>query len=144
MSAYKVKHYMQTDIPTIESNATASDAAKQMEKLGRGYLIVLKELTPAGIVTNRDIVNKVVAKDLDPKKVIVSEVMTSPLITVDPEDDIQKASELMQKNNVRRLPVVKGGIIYGVLTTADITFRFIDYVQQSTRELLKWAIPLGI
>ena len=144
MSAYKVKHYMRTEIPTIESNATVSDAAKAMEKTDGEFLIVLKELTPVGIVTDRDFVKKVMAKDLDPKKIYVSEVMTSPLVTIGPEDDLQKASELMQKNNIHRLPVVNGGIIYGVLTAADITFRFIDYVNQSTKELLRWAIPFGI
>lgn len=144
MSAYKVKHYMRTEIPTIESNATVSEASKVMEKTDGEFLIVLKELIPVGMVTDRDFVKKVMAKDLDPKKIYVSEVMTSPLITIGLEDDLTKASELMQKNNVHRLPVVSGGIIYGILTAADITFRFIDYVNQSTKELLRWAIPFGI
>ena len=144
MSAYRVKHYMRTEIPTIESNASVSEAAKVMEKAGRGFLIVLRELGPAGIVTERDFVNKVIVHDLDPKKVYVSDIMTSPLITIDPEADIQKASELMQKYNIRRLPVVKEGIIYGVITSGDITFHFIDYVNQSTKEIMRWAIPLGI
>ncbi|MDQ1278898.1 MAG: hypothetical protein QG670_158 [Thermoproteota archaeon] len=144
MSAYKVKHYMRTEIPTIESNATVSEASKVMDKTDGEFLIVLKELIPVGIVTDRDFVKKVLAKDLDPKKVYVSEVMTSPLVTIDPDDDLTKASEIMQKNNVHRLPVVKDGIIYGVLTAVDITFRFIDYVNQSTKELLRWAIPFGI
>lgn len=143
MSAYKVKHYMTKEIPTIDSSSSVSEAAKVMEKAGRGFLIVLKELRPTGIVTERDFVNKVMAHDLDPKRVIISEIMTSPLITIDPDDDLQKASELMQKHNIRRIPVVKEGIIYGVITSVDITLHLIDYVNQATKDIIRWAIPFG-
>lgn len=143
MSAYRVKHYMRTEIPTIEDSASVSEAAKAMKKSARGFLIVLKGGSLEGIVTQKDFVDKIMAEELDPKKVLIHEIMTSPLITIDPDDDIQKASELMQKHNIRRIPVVKGGIIYGVITSGDITMHFIDYVDQSTKDILRWAMPFG-
>ena len=132
---------MRTEIPTTEDSASVNEAAKAMKKSARGFLIVLKGGSPEGIVTQRDLVDKVMAQELDPKKVSIREIMSSPLITIDPDDDIQKASELMQKNNIRRLPVVKGGILYGVITSGDITMHFLDYVNQSTKDILRWAVP---
>jgi CBS domain-containing protein len=142
--SYVVKHYMRKEVPTIGHQASVSEAAKAMDKLGNGFLIVLKNGSPAGIVTERDFVRKVIARDADPKKITVGEIVSTPLITVDPDEDLLKASELMQKNNIRRLPVVKEGIIYGVVTARDISFHCIDYVNKSVKDILRWAAPLGI
>lgn len=120
-----------------------SEAAKVMEKTGRGFLIVVKDGSPAGIVTERDFVNKIIAHDLDPKKVLVGEIMSSPLITVDPDEDLLVASEIMQKHNIRRLPVVKEGTIYGVITSTDISRHCVDYVNKF-KDMLRWAVPLEL
>jgi len=140
---YLVKHYMRKDVPTIVDVASVSEAARSMKKVGRGSLIVLRGGSPAGIVTYQDIVDKIVADDKDPKKVTVAEIMSAPLITVDPDEDLLKASEIMQKHNIRRLPVIREGIIYGVLTSADISVHCIDYVNKSVKDILKWAVPMG-
>jgi CBS domain-containing protein len=141
--SYLVKHYMRKEVPTIVDVASVSEAAKTMKKVGRGFLIVLKGGSPAGIVTYQDVIDKIVADDKDPKAVRVGEIMSTPLITVDPDEDLLKASELMQKNNIRRLPVVKEGIIYGMITAADISKHCIDYVDKSVKDILRWAIPIG-
>jgi len=142
--SYVVKHYMKKEVPTIANQISVSEAAKAMEKSGNGFLLVLKNGSPVGIVTEHDFVSKVIARDADPKKLTVGDIMSSPLITVDPDEDLLKASELMQKNNIRRLPVVKDGIIYGMVTARDISFHCIDYVNKSVKDILRWAAPLGI
>ena len=140
--AYSVKNYMRKDISTIGDRASVTEAAKAMSKSGRGFLIILKDGQPAGIVTEHDLVNKIIASEKDPNKVLVAEIMSSPLITIDPDEDLLKASELMQKHNIRRLPVVKNGIIYGVLTARDIAKGFVTYVNKATRDIIRWsALP---
>ena len=138
-----VKYYMKKEVPTTEDKSSVSEAAKTMIKSSRGFLIVLKEGKPEGIVTEHDFVEKVIAKELDPSKVIISGIMSSPIITIDPDEDLLKASELMKKHNIRRLPVVKDGIIYGVLTTRDVSQQVREYVDKSVRDIIRW-VPLGL
>lgn len=112
-----------------------------MVKSGRGFLIILREGHPVGIVTEHDFVEKIIARELNPVKTTIGEIMSSPLISVDPDEDLLKASEIMQKHNIRQLPVMKGGIVYGVLTIRDISKGCINYVDKATREILRWAVP---
>lgn len=144
--SYQVRGYMTKEVVTIDYDATVTEAAKEMadNKNYEGYAIVLKKGKPAGIVTERDITNKIVAKELDPSKTKVSEVMSAPLITVDPDDDLLKAAELMQKNNVRKLVVIRNEIIYGIITAKDIAQHCGDYVDRSIRDIIRWTAPLGI
>jgi CBS domain-containing protein len=109
--AYLVKHFMSKEVPTIDEQASVTAAAKVMDKTGdhKGFLVVLKAGSPVGIVTEHDFAKKVLASELDPAKTAVAEIMSSPLITVDPDDDLLKAAELMKKNDIERLPVVKEG-----------------------------------
>ena len=100
---------MQKEINTITYDATITDAAKVMaaDKNFEGYVVVLKKGKPLGIITERDIVYKVTAKEIDPSKVNLTEIMSTPLLTIDPEDDLLEASKLMLENNIRKLVVVK-------------------------------------
>jgi CBS domain-containing protein len=107
----------------------------------RSYLIVLKNRQPAGIVTEKDLVNKVLAKRLDPSTIKVQEIMSSPLITVDPDAQLTTAAELMKEKNIRKLPVAKDGILYGMITARDISDEFTDYIDKSMRDMLRY-IPL--
>jgi CBS domain-containing protein len=140
---YLVKHYMRRDVPTIHAEASILEAARAMLISGRGFLIVLKEGKPSGIVTEHDFVEKVIAQDVDAKNKTVGEIMSSPLIIIDPDEDLLKASELMQKHNIRRIPVVKEGIIYGVITSRDIAQRVGEYVDRSIKDIMRWASPFG-
>jgi CBS domain-containing protein len=134
---------MVKDFPKIDEKASCLQAAKTMVASSRGFLIILREGRPEGIVTEHDFVEKIVAREQDPSKVSIGEIMSSPLITIDPDADLLKASELMQKNRIRRLPVVKEGIIYGVLTTREISQRVGEYVDRSIRDIMRWASPFG-
>ena len=112
------------------------------DELYEGYAIVLKEGKPAGMVTERDLVKKVLAKDLDPSKTKVAEIMSTPLVTVHPDDDLLKASTLMQAHKVRKLVVVDDEIIYGIITAKDIARRCGEYVNKSVRDAIRWTAPI--
>jgi CBS domain-containing protein len=137
---------MTKEVTTIDYDATASEAANMMavDKDYKGYVIVLQKGKPKGIVTERDLVNKVIVGGLDPAKTSVSEIMSTPLITVDPEDDLLKASQLMKEQNVRKLIVIRDEIIYGIITAKIISQNVQDYVDRSIRDIVRWTASLGI
>ncbi|MCR6623569.1 MAG: CBS domain-containing protein [archaeon YNP-LCB-024-027] len=142
---YTVKDFMTKTIYTVDCNATVAEASKIMLEKNVGYLIVLDGGQPVGMISERDIVFKVVALGKDPTNVKVSEIMSKPLITVDPDATISDAVEIMVKNGLRRIPVVKDGIIYGVFTTRDLAAHFKEYEDKLVRDLLRslsrFAIP---
>ena len=114
--SYKVKDYLSKDIVIIDVNASVSEAAKRMMEKDRGSLIVAKEGQPAGIVTERDLTRKVIATERNPIKVKVSEIMSTLLITINPDSSVEETSQIMAKYGVRRLPVIRDNILYGMFT----------------------------
>jgi CBS domain-containing protein len=137
---------MTKEVITIDYDATVTDAANIMtvDKDYKGYVIVLQKGKPKGIVTEKDLVNKVIVGGLDPTKTSVSEIMSTPLITVDPEDDLLKASQVMKEKNVRKLIVIRDEIIYGIITAKIISQNVQDYVDRSIRDIVRWTASLGI
>ncbi len=105
----------------------------------KGYAVVLKRGKPVGIVTERDLVNKVVAKNLDPAAISVNQIMSTPLITIDLEDDLLKASKVMQEHGIRKLVVKQDDILYGILTATNIAQNCSDYVDKSVKDILRWT-----
>lgn len=141
--SYSIKDYMDKDFPTIEVEASVPEAAKLLAKSGKGYVIVLEKGKPYGIVTEWDMVSKVLAAEVDPKKASLKKITSTPLITIDPDEDLLKASELMQKSGIKRIPVVKGGVIYGVITSTNIAQKCGEYVNKSVKDVLRWSFPIG-
>ena len=142
----QVKKYMTKEVNTIDYDATVDAAAKIMaaDVNYEGYVIVLEKGKPTGILTERDIVNKVVVGRLDISKTQVSEVMSTPLVTIDPDEDLLKASQVMKEWNVRKLVVVRDDIIYGIITAKGLSQNFQDYVDRSIRDIVRWTASLGI
>src|ERR1039457_4812933 len=100
-----VKDIMTEEVVTIGSDKTVFEAAELMSTKGLGCVIVIIKGFPVGIITERDIVRRIVAKraSLDVK---VTEVMTKTLITVDPDTSLKEAARIMSTNKIRRLPVL--------------------------------------
>src|SRR5690606_15963167 len=111
---------MQSHPTTIDVGETVARAAQIMCRDGVGSCIVLQNNLPTGIVTEEDINCKVVAKDLKPSEVYVSEIMSTPLITIGAEKLVGDAAAMMVKNRVRRLPVVENQMVIGIVTVRDI------------------------
>ena len=120
LSRYKeVKHIMRQDVVTINPEASMAEAARIMGEKHIGSLIVKKYETPVGIVTERDLLSKVLALGKDPIKEKVEASMSYPLITIAPSGKIKKAAQMMiQKKG--RLAVFDGGKLVGVITASDL------------------------
>jgi len=110
---------MSKDVLTVDKSTSLQEAALSMSKLKVGCVIVTKDDKPIGIVTERDFVTKVAAEGR-PLFTEIYEIMSSPLITLDPEDTVWEASELMKENLIHKLPVKENEKIIGVVTTTDI------------------------
>lgn len=133
-----VKNYMRKDFSTISTELSASEASKTMSNDKVGYIIVLEKGQPVGIVTERDLVLKVLAKDKNSKETKVSECMSAPLVTIDPDKSIEEAVEMMKKYELRRIPVVKNDIIYGIFTARDLVEHFEEFEDKLTRDFVRF------
>jgi CBS domain-containing protein len=138
-----VKDYMDKEFPIVGIGVSISETAKVISEGKKGYAIVLDNAKPIGIITEWDLVSKVLAVEKDPKLVQLQSVMSSPLITIDPNEDLIKAAEVMQRNGIKTLPVVTSGIIYGVITDENIARQCGDYVNKSVKDILRWSFPIG-
>ena len=105
---------------TIGSDATVANASLAMCRDKVGSCIVLENNVPIGIITEEDINCKVVAKDQKPSDVYVKDAMSSPLITIGAGKSAGDAAKMMVKHKVRRLPVVEGQKVVGIVTVRDI------------------------
>lgn len=107
-------------IITIDENASVLEAAKAMASSNRGSIIATRGPETVGILTERDVLKKVVAKSLDPSKTKVKDAMTSPLIAVDKESPLRGAIDLMNRKGMRRMLVTENGKVTGIFTLRDI------------------------
>jgi CBS domain-containing protein len=114
----KVKDVMTKTVITVESNKTVTEAAALMTENDVSNLIVMEDNTPIGIITERDFVRRVLAKDKNPKTRI-SEVMSTPLRVIDPDAPLKEAARKMVRKRIRRLPVIKDNKLVGIITAAD-------------------------
>ena len=113
-----VKDFMTTNVITINVNETVLYAAKLMHQQDVGDLVVMQDKMPKGIITERDLVRRVMAqrKPLDIK---VIEIMSTPLITIEENASIRDAARKMVKYKIRRLPVTKKNSLVGIIATSD-------------------------
>jgi signal-transduction protein with cAMP-binding, CBS, and nucleotidyltransferase domain len=116
-----VKDVMSSPVITTQEAASADKVAKLMDKHGLGCIIVTgKSANPLGIITERDLVGRVLAKNIKPDALKAKEVMTSPLITIEPDETISEAARRMSRLNIRRLGVIYKGQLIGLLSSKDI------------------------
>ena len=116
-----VRDAMTASPTAIASDKTAVDAARTMTTENVGSLPVVEEQKLVGMITDRDLVTNVLAKDLDPSKVPVAEVATQDPVSVSPDESLDTALERMAEKQVRRLPVVEDGRLVGILAQADVS-----------------------
>lgn len=105
---------------TIDARATIREATKLMRERNIGSLFVHRVGTIEGILTEADIVRKVVGAELDPASTAVGAVMSSPLIGIDERHPITEAADLMDQHKTRHLAVTKSGSVVGVLSVRDL------------------------
>lgn len=120
----KVKDIMTTEVVTIAASALVSEAIGLMRSKKIHSLIVKPRPSERGygLVTEADIAYKVIAKDVDPKALKVSDIMTKPCISVDPEMTVENAARLFANNRIHRAPVIKDDLL-GIVSVDDILHR---------------------
>ena len=118
--ADKVSDVMTREPLTMSQERTLSEAARQMRDADVGVVIVTDGSGVRGLLTDRDIVVRGVAEELDPRTVRLAELVTHDLVAVSPGDDIDTAVELMRTHSVRRLPVLDGEQLVGVVSLGDL------------------------
>ena len=121
-----VKQIMNNFVVSVDSSVTATDAAKMMEDSGVGCVVVLDNNLPVGIVTDRDFAIKITAHSY-PIDTPVRRIMSSPLISIDPNSDLWVASDLMSTRNVKKLPVIDDDKVVGMLTSSDLVKHIADH-----------------
>ena len=124
ISMLAVKDVMVDKVVTIQSDEAAQLAARMMGEHDIGCLVVLEDGRVLGIVTERDLLNRVLAVAADPGKILVKQVMSSPVVTVGPDMDLEEAVEVMFKHRIKKLPVVEErggkGVLVGLVTLTDV------------------------
>ncbi len=117
----KAKDIMTTEVVTVEPSATVAEAVALMKEKGLRALIVERsnEEDAYGIVTETDIVYKVVAQGLSPQSVLVREIMTKPCIVVNPDLSVENVARLFARTGIRRAPVIREQLL-GILSVTDI------------------------
>ena len=114
-----VENVMQKNVIAVDSSTTIKDAATMMTDAHVGCVAITDGKSPIGIVTERDIVQRVVSKDL-PSSTKVSEIMTAPLITAKPDYTLWELAKLMKTNSIHKMPVEKDGNLVGMITATDL------------------------
>ncbi|NQV19252.1 MAG: CBS domain-containing protein [Armatimonadetes bacterium] len=120
-----IESYMQKDVKTCTENTTIDSVAKIMSTYDIGSVIIIKDNTPIGIFTERDLVNRVVAKGKNSTKLTVGKVMTKKLHTVNKDKKLREVYHVFVINHIRHLPVVEDGNLVGIVSLKDIA-RVVD------------------
>lgn len=117
----KASDIAEPDVLVMEESAFVADAASMMQKRDVSTVLVGSGTAPPiGIVTERDVLYRVVAEHRSPYKTTLKDVMSSPVVTVDESTPVREAIALMREKGIRRLPVTRGGSITGMLTLRSI------------------------
>jgi CBS domain-containing protein len=134
-----VKDAMTRGVICVDVNDTVQEAAEVLKKNDISSVIVTKKGDGIGIITERDIISKIVADNKNPKKVLVGDIMTSPLITINPTAAIDDAARIMRDKDIRRLIVTDNDRIIGVLSEFDIV-KIEPTLHLLIREQATWSL----
>ncbi|MFL6526041.1 MAG: cyclic nucleotide-binding/CBS domain-containing protein [Nitrososphaera sp.] len=111
---------MTKNMVMIDYDKSALEAAKIMAEKGISSLFVVKDNRPVGIVTERDFIKKICAEQLPVSEVKMSDIMSKILTTADPDTPIEVAVQRMVNHKIRRLPIMEGGKLVGIITVTDL------------------------
>ncbi|MCW3981763.1 MAG: CBS domain-containing protein [Candidatus Bathyarchaeota archaeon] len=136
----KVQDIMVKEVITVDEKSTVKQAADVMNRFEIGCLIVTKEGKAVGILTERDLLKRVVSEAKRPTSTRVLRVMSKPIIVVEPDMDLEEAAKLMFKLKIKKLPVVESGKLMGLITLSDLA-RFQPQMIRILRKLSAQMAP---
>jgi len=134
-STLNIGTLMTKNVITLQRDASVHEAVQLLNKHKIGCLIIINNGEIAGIVTERDLLERVLEKCRDPKETMVSEIMTREVITGTPDMDTLEATRLMFKLKVKKLPITEGQRLVGIVTLTDIARA--TSIDQKTIELIE-------
>jgi CBS domain-containing protein len=120
---------------TVEINESVLDAINLMAQVNIGAVLIQEDDRIAGIFTERDYLQKIALKSLSSKDTRVGDVMTSPVVSADPEDSVQQCMETMTTCRCRHLPVVKNGELLGIVSIGDLVKKMLDVKEAEVEQL---------
>jgi CBS domain-containing protein len=123
-------------VDVVERGLNVMYAASIMKERARGSLVVVDNGKPVGIITERDIVRRLVAEGKSASATKVGEIMSTPLISVGPEATVAAAVRVMYENGIRRLPIVENDRVIGMLTVTDLA-RVLYREREKSDEILR-------
>ena len=115
-----VRDIMTRPVITADAELDILSAAKKMGSANVGSLIIVSGDKPTGILTERDLVKKVLAQGIDPRTLKVAEIMSAPVVSIEPDASLREAAALMLRSGVKRLPVIFQGKLVGIITDTDL------------------------
>ncbi len=115
-----VSDVMSRRLITADALETADRLARTMAETGTGCIIIVDNNHPVGIVTERDLVVKLISRNAQPSKMKAKDIMSTPLITIPPDKSVELALREMARRRIRRLPVVQGRKLIGLVSDSDL------------------------
>jgi len=116
----EIHSIMVDKVVTTKKDATVKEAVELMNKHEIGCLVVVEDEEPVGIITERDLLKRVLAESKETKNMKVEEVMSTPVLYVTPNVEVEDAAKLMIQNKIKKLPVVEKGKLRGLVTLTDL------------------------
>jgi len=132
---------VEKDFLSVPADSSVLEGAKVMKTSKHGFAIVGSPSLPEGIVTEWDIICKVVAEGRDPQRVTMGEVMTRDLLSIDSGAAISEVSQIMTERGVRRLLVKEKGQVIGFITSKTMLARMNDYVDKVSEQISRLQTP---
>lgn len=128
---------------TVPSTVTVSEAVMEMNRHKIGAILVMNDATLTGIFTERDVLTRVVAGNLDPKTTPITAVMTPNVLTVAPNTTVQQVMDIFAERHCRHLPVIEGGRLTGLISIGDVS-RWVANAHRAEAESLRQYISGGL
>ncbi|MEM2282806.1 MAG: CBS domain-containing protein [Candidatus Hadarchaeales archaeon] len=132
-----VGELMVKEVVKVDADSTLMEVAKKMREKNVGCVVVCEGKKPVGIITEWDIMEKVVAKNIKPGERRAKDVMSAPLISVNRKTDVLEAFKIMRAKKIRRLPVVEGGKLLGIISLIDMVSVFQRELAAEAEELIE-------
>jgi CBS domain-containing protein len=115
-----VRDVMAKNIKTVKPDETVHAAVQKMNKFDIGSVIVVSSGRPIGIITETNIMRRIVEPRMDPATVWTKDIMSSPLMTIDENAAVEEAAKIMVEKRINRIPVMKGDKLVGLISSTDI------------------------
>ena len=131
-----VRDVMTSPVKAVGVGESVIEAVKKMNKYKISSVVVIGRKRPVGLITERDIMERIVEPFMDPRIVKAKDIMSSPVVTISPDVTIEEASTLMVKNRIKKLPVVKDGRLLGIVSATDL-IRAVPKLTDLREELLR-------